>query len=125
MIPEENRYTKDHEWISIDGDVATIGITDYATEELGEIVYVELPDIGDTFSESDEFGTVESVKTVSSLYAPVSGEVVDVNESLNDSPEVINEDAYKRGWIIKIKVENTAEMDALLDAAAYQALLDE
>ena len=121
-VPEELQYTRSHEWVRTEDDTAVIGITDYAQEELGDIVYIELPEHGDNFDAGDSFGTVESVKAVSDLYAPVGGEVVEVNEALNDSPEKINEDPYGEGWIVKIQVSGEAD---LLSASDYEQFLEE
>jgi glycine cleavage system H protein len=123
-VPEELQYTKSHEWVRTEGDTATIGITDHAQEELGDIVYVELPEQGATFEAGDPFGTVESVKAVSDLYTPVGGEVVEVNETLDDSPEKINEDPYREGWIVKLRVSDE-EGAGLLSASDYEQLLEE
>ena len=123
QIPDNLKYTKDHEWALVDGDVVTVGITDYAQGELGDIVYVELPEVGDDVSAGDSFGTIEAVKAVSDLFAPVSGEVVEINEDLSDQPETINKDAYGEGWIIKIKLSDPSEFDDLLDKAQYEALI--
>lgn len=122
-LPEDVKYTKDHEWAKPEEDTVTIGINDYAQDQLGEIVFVELPEVGDTFSAEEEFGSVESVKAVSELYMPISGEVVAVNENLEDAPELVNEDCYQGGWIIKIKPSDNAEMNALMDKAAYLEML--
>ena len=121
-VPQELQYTRSHEWVRTEGDTATIGITDHAQEELGDIVFVELPEEGATFDVGDAFGTVESVKAVSDLYAPVGGEVVEVNEVLNDTPEKINEDPYGDGWLIKLRVSIDGD---LLSASAYEQLLEE
>ncbi|MGH3105726.1 MAG: glycine cleavage system protein GcvH [Rubrobacteraceae bacterium] len=121
-IPEELQYTRSHEWVRTEGDTATIGITDHAQDELGDIVFVELPETGATFDAGDSFGTVESVKAVSDLYTPVGGEVVEVNEALSDSPEKINEDPYGEGWIVKIQVSGDAD---LLSASDYEQILEE
>ena len=121
-VPEELQYTRSHEWVRTEGDTATIGITDHAQEELGDIVFVELPEEGATLDAGDSFGTVESVKAVSDLYTPVGGEVVEVNEALNDSPEKINEDPYGEGWIIKIQVSGDGD---LLSASDYEQFLEE
>jgi glycine cleavage system H protein len=121
-VPEELQYTKSHEWVRTEGDTATIGITDYAQEELGDIVFVELPEEGATFHAGDSFGTLESVKAVSDLYSPVGGEVAEVNEALNDSPEKINEDPYGDGWIVKLRVSDEGD---LLSASDYEQLLEE
>ncbi len=121
-VPEELEYTRSHEWVRTEDDTATIGITDYAQEELGDIVYVELPEQGDSFDAGDSFGSIESVKAVSDVYTPVGGEVVEVNEALNDSPEKINEDPYGEGWIIKLRVSEEGD---LLSASDYEQLLEE
>ena len=122
-VPEELQYTKSHEWVRTEGDNATIGITDHAQDELGDVVFVELPEVGATFDSGDSFGTVESVKAVSDLYTPVGGEVVEVNEVLNDQPEKINEDPYGEGWIVKLRVSD--EGSGLLSASDYEQLLAE
>ncbi|HEU4847929.1 MAG TPA: glycine cleavage system protein GcvH [Rubrobacteraceae bacterium] len=121
-VPEELQYTRSHEWVRTEGDTATIGITDHAQDELGDIVFVELPETGATFDAGDSFGTVESVKAVSDLYTPVGGEVVEVNEALSESPEKINEDPYGEGWIVKIQVSGEAD---LLSASDYEQFLEE
>jgi glycine cleavage system H protein len=121
-VPEELQYTRSHEWVRTEGDTATIGITDHAQDELGDIVFVELPEEGATFEAGDSFGNVESVKAVSDLYTPVGGEVVGVNEALSDSPEKINEDPYGEGWIVKIQVSGEAD---LLSASDYEQFLEE
>jgi glycine cleavage system H protein len=121
-IPEELQYTKTHEWIRREGDIAIVGITDYAQDELGDVVFIELPDEGATFSAGDSFGVIESVKAVSDLYAPVGGEVVEVNEALNDAPEKINEDPYGDGWMIKLRTSDEAN---LLSAEEYEEHLEE
>jgi glycine cleavage system H protein len=121
-VPEELQYTKSHEWVRTEGDTATIGITDHAQDELGDIVFVELPEEGVTFDAGDSFGTVESVKAVSDLYTPVGGEVVEVNEALSGSPEKINEDPYGEGWIVKIQVSGEGD---LLSASDYEQFLEE
>ncbi len=119
-FPENLKYTKEHEWILIDGDTATVGITDFAQRELGDIVYVEVDTEGEELDRDEVFGTVEAVKTVSDLFMPVSGEVLEFNEALEDEPELINKDPYGKGWIIKIKVLNPEETDDLLDAETYK-----
>ncbi|MEL6632621.1 MAG: glycine cleavage system protein GcvH [Bacteroidota bacterium] len=119
-FPEELRYTKDHEWIRLEGDVAVIGITDFAQSELGDIVYVEIETEGETLGQDDVFGTVEAVKTVSDLFMPVSGEVIAVNESLNDGPEVVNGDPYGDGWMIKVKISNISEYESLMKSDTYK-----
>lgn len=118
-------FTKDHEWIKVEGDVGTLGITDYAQEQLGDVVYVELPAVGKTVAPGDEAGVVESVKAASEIYAPVSGEVVEVNEALSDAPATVNEDAEGAGWFCKLRLSNATELDALMDADAYKAFVAE
>ena len=118
-LPEELKYSKDHEWAKVDGDIVTVGIDDYAQDQLGEVVFVEVPEVGDTFGKGDEFGTVESVKAVSEIYLPVSGEIVEVNEGLEDAPELVNNSPYADGWIVKVKAEDLSELDDMLDKAAY------
>ena len=122
-LADDVKYTKDHEWAKLDSDIVTIGINDYAQDQLGEIVFVELPEVGDTFSEGDEFGSVESVKAVSEMYIPISGEIVEINESLEDAPELVNESCYDNGWIIKVKPDDMAQMDNLMDKPAYLDML--
>ena len=122
-IPSELKYTKDHEWIKIEGDIATIGITDFAQGELGDIVYVEVETLDETLDIEEVFGTVEAVKTVSDLFLPLSGEIVEFNEGLEDEPENVNTDPYGQGWMIKLKISNKSEIDNLLSADAYKALL--
>lgn len=121
-IPENLKYTKDHEWISIEGDVATVGITDFAQGELGDIVYVEIEKIGENFSKEEVFGTVEAVKTVSDLFMPLTGEIIGINEELNEKPELVNEDPYGEGWMIKIKV-NSSDISDLLNSEQYKKLV--
>ena len=122
-IPSELKYTKDHEWVKIDGDIATIGITDFAQQELGDIVYVEIESIGETLDAEEVFGTVEAVKTVSDLFMPLSGEVLEFNAALEDIPESVNDDPYKSGWMIKVKIEDPSQISDLLDFDAYQQLI--
>jgi glycine cleavage system H protein len=122
-FPENIRYTKEHEWIRLEGDVATIGITDFAQHELGDIVYVEIETIGQELNSGDVFGTVEAVKTVSDLYLPVNGSIMEVNPKLNANPELVNTDPYGDGWMVKMKIANVADVDGLMDAAAYQGLV--
>ena len=121
-IPEDLQYTKSHEWVRIEGDTATIGITDHAQDELGDVVFVELPEEGDTFDAGESFGTVESVKAVSDLYTPVGGEVVEVNSALEDAPENINEDPYGEGWIVKLRTKGEAD---LLSPEEYEMVVEE
>ena len=123
--PEDLSYTKDHEWLRVKGNEAIVGITDHAQDQLGDVVYVELPKVGDKFEASEPFGSVESVKAVSEIYMPVTGTVIEANESLNDSPEQVNEDPYGDGWMIKIKIENPAQVDALLTAVEYEDYVKE
>jgi len=123
MVPTDLRYTNDHEWVRVDGDEATIGITAYAAEQLGDIVFVELPDPGRTLAQAASFGVVESVKAVSDLYAPVGGDVVEANEALGAAPELVNSDPYGGGWMIRITVADPTQLDGLLDADAYDALI--
>ena len=122
-IPAELKYTKDHEWIKIDGDIATVGITDFAQSELGDIVYVDVDTIDDTIERDEVFGSVEAVKTVSDLFMPLSGEIVEFNEGLEDTPESVNTDPYESGWMIKIKLSDPSQIDNLLDADAYKAII--
>jgi glycine cleavage system H protein len=122
-VPEELQYTRSHEWVRTEDDTATIGITDHAQDELGDVVFVELPEVGATFDAGDSFGTIESVKAVSDLYTPVGGEVVEVNEALNDSPEKVNEDPYGDGWIIKLRVSD--EGSGFLSASDYEQFVEE
>jgi glycine cleavage system H protein len=122
-IPENLRYSKDHEWVSVEGDIATVGITDYAQGSLGDVVYVELPKPGDKFSAHEAFGSVESVKAVSEIFTPIAGAVIEANDGLNDTPEVVNTDPYGGGWMVKLKMDNPGEADAMLSAAEYDEYL--
>lgn len=122
-VPSDLKYTKSHEWVSVDGGEATIGITDFAQSELGDIVYVDLPATGRSLGVGDSFGTVESVKTVSDVYSPVSGEITAINENLGAQSELLNTDPYRGGWLVKIKLANPSDVDALMDAATYEASL--
>ncbi|HQU85341.1 MAG TPA: glycine cleavage system protein GcvH [Pyrinomonadaceae bacterium] len=122
-IPENLRYSKDHEWVLVDGDIATIGITDYAQHSLGDVVYVDMPRVGDSFGAHEAFGSVESVKAVSEVFTPVGGEVTEVNEGLNDTPESVNGDPYGAAWFIKVKMENPGEADKLLSSEEYEEYL--
>ena len=124
MIPQELKYNESHEWVRQDGDIATIGITDYAQSEIQDIVFVELPDVGTQVTHKTEFGVIESVKAAFDLYAPVSGEVIEVNESLLDAPEQVNDSPYDEGWFLKIKMTDHSELDVLLDADGYQAHIE-
>ena len=123
-LPSELKYTKDHEWIKIEGDVATVGITEFAQGEVGDIVYVDVDTLDDTVEEGDVFGSVEAVKTVSDLFMPLTGEVIEFNEELEDEPELVNSDPYGKGWMIKIKISDSSQINDLLDAAAYQELIE-
>ncbi|MCK5857407.1 MAG: glycine cleavage system protein GcvH [Bacteroidales bacterium] len=122
-IPENLKYTKDHEWIRVEGDMAVVGITEFASQELGDIVFVEVETVGEDLDIEETFGSIEAVKTVSDMFMPVSGEVAEFNEILEDAPETINNDPYGEGWIIKIKMSELSELDNLLDASAYKALI--
>ena len=120
-FPAELRYTKEHEWVKLEGDMATVGITDFAQSELGDIVYIEIETVGQTLAKDEIFGSVEAVKTVSDLFLPIAGEVLEVNPALNDQPELVNTDPYNEGWMIKMKVSNIADFDSLMDVDTYQA----
>ena len=122
-IPNELKYTKDHEWVKLEGDIATVGVTDFAQGELGDVVYVEVETLGENLEAEEVFGTIEAVKTVSDLFMPLSGEVLEINEAIEDEPEIVNEDAYGKGWMIKIKVSDSAKYDSLLSAEEYKALV--
>lgn len=125
MYPSDYRYTKEHEWIKVTGNIGTVGITDYAQHELGDVVFVELPKVAAKFTAGQAFGTVESVKAVSEIYSPVTGEVLEVNAALANSPETINKDPHGTAWMIKLKLANPAELSGLMDATAYQAYIAE
>ncbi|QTD39148.1 glycine cleavage system protein GcvH [Polaribacter batillariae] len=122
-IPSNLKYTKDHEWIKIEGNIATVGITDFAQSELGDIVYVDVDTLDDSVEEGEVFGSVEAVKTVSDLFMPLSGEVIEFNEALEDAPELVNSDPYGKGWMIKIDISDSSQIDDLLDAEAYKNLI--
>jgi len=122
-IPENLRYSKDHEWVEVEGDVASIGITDYAQHSLGDVVYIDMPRVGDKLSAHEAFGSVESVKAVSEIFLPVAGEIVEVNDGLNDAPEAVNNDPYSAGWMVKVKMDNPGEADAMLSAVEYEEYL--
>jgi glycine cleavage system H protein len=122
-FPENVKYTKEHEWIRVEGGIGTVGITDYAQGELGDVVFVELPPVGRAVKQRDSFGTIEAVKAVSDLYAPVSGSITDVNKELATGAEQVNRDPYGKGWMVKLKLSNPAELGSLLDVAAYKALI--
>ncbi|WP_369007984.1 glycine cleavage system protein GcvH [Serratia marcescens] len=124
-VPNELKYSKEHEWVKVEGNVATIGITEYAQSELGDIVFVELPETDDEINEGDTFGSVESVKTVSELYAPISGKVVEVNEELEDSPEFVNESPYEKAWMVKVEISDESQLEALLTAEKYSEMIGE
>ncbi|MCK1976300.1 glycine cleavage system protein GcvH [Jeotgalicoccus huakuii] len=123
-LPQDLKYSEDHEWVKVEGNTVTIGITDFAQSELGDIVFVELPEEGDDVSTGESFGSVESVKTVSELIAPVSGSIVAINEELEDSPELVNENPYEGAWMLKVELSDESELDNLLDAAGYQAVIE-
>ena len=123
-IPEELKYTEEHEWVRVDGDIATVGITDYAQGELSDIVYLELPEVGKTVQKGDVITTLEAVKTVADVYTPVSGEIIEVNEKLSEQPGLINEDPYGEGWIVKIRLSNPDELNGLLSAADYKNIIE-
>jgi glycine cleavage system H protein len=122
-IPQNLKYTKDHEWVAVEGDIATIGITDFAQSELGDIVFVDVTTEGETLDQEEVFGSVEAVKTVSDLFMPISGEIIELNEKLDGDPELVNSDPYGDGWMIRVKISNASELNDLLDAAAYEALI--
>lgn len=125
MCPENLKYTKEHEWLRIEEDIVVIGITDYAQDQLGDVVYVELPEVGTQVTQSEACGTIESVKTVSDLYAPISGEVVKINEALDDAPELLNNEPYGSGWIMEVKIKDPGELDNLLSSEDYETLIKE
>ena len=122
-VPSELKYTKDHEWVRIEGDTVTVGVTDFAQGELGDVVFVEIETEGDALSQGETFGTIEAVKTVSDLFMPVGGEVTEVNEKLEDTPDIVNSDPYGDGWMVKIKMDDTAQAEDLLSASDYEALI--
>ncbi|MDO8461897.1 MAG: glycine cleavage system protein GcvH [Deltaproteobacteria bacterium] len=124
-FPDDLKYSKEHEWVKVEGNVATIGITDYAQEQLGEIVFVELPSEGEEFAKEDVFGVVESVKSVSDVYAPISGRVIEANDPLTDGPEILNEDSYGEGWIIRMEISDAKELKELMSAKEYEAYIKE
>ncbi|EIA4803795.1 glycine cleavage system protein GcvH [Staphylococcus pseudintermedius] len=124
-VPSGLKYSKEHEWVKVEGNTAIIGITDFAQSELGDIVFVELPEVEDELTEGETFGSVESVKTVSELYSPVSGKVFAVNENLEDAPEAVNESPYEEAWMVKVELKDESELDALLDAAGYEKMIGE
>ena len=124
MVPDDRKYTQEHEWVQVEGDIGTVGVTDHAAQELGDIVFVELPDTGSEFSMGDAIGTIESVKAVADLYLPVSGEIVEINEGVVDSPELVNNSPMDDGWLLKVRLTDPAELERLLDASAYENLLE-
>jgi glycine cleavage system H protein len=123
--PDDRLYSNSHEWIRVDGETATVGITDHAQKELGDVVFVELPDVGEIFDEGQEFGTIESVKAVSELFLPIAGEIVEVNKSLVDEPNAVNEDPHGDGWLVRVKVTSDGALDGLMNAAAYEKFVEE
>ncbi|HAZ40547.1 glycine cleavage system protein GcvH [Exiguobacterium sp. A1_3_1] len=125
QVKDNLRYSEEHEWVEVSGNKARIGITDFAQHELGDIVFVELPEVGDTITANEPFGSVESVKTVSELYAPITGKVVAINENLSDSPELVNESPFEGAWMVDIEIEDASQVEALMDAAAYKSMINE
>jgi len=125
MYPSEHRYTRDHEWVRVEDDVCVVGITDFAQKELGEVVYVELPEVGHMFDAHDEMGTIESVKAVAEVYTPVAGEVIEINDNLKDDPAAINDDPHGDGWLVKLKYSASTDLGDLMDAEEYEAFLQE
>jgi len=125
MNPSDLKYHKEHEWVRVDGDIAVVGISDFAQDQLGEVVYVDLPSAGDATTADETFGEIESVKSVSELYSPVSGEIVEVNDALGDAPETVNGDAYGDGWMIKVRMSDASELDALMSASEYESFINE
>lgn len=122
--PDDLKYSKEHEWVKVKGDIATVGITDYAQGELGDVVFVELPEVGDSYSQNDSFGTIEAVKAVSEMYVPVSGEIIEINEALEDEAGLVNSSPYGDGWMIKIRMADPSELNELMDAKAYQEMVE-
>lgn len=125
MYPDNYRYSKEHEWLLVEGDQATVGITHHAQDQLGDIVYVELPDVGETFDQGDEFGSVESVKAVAEVFMPIAGEILEVNAALEDGPEAVNQEPHGDGWLIKVRIADPAELEGLMDHEAYQNFVNE
>ncbi len=123
MVPDDRKYTQEHEWVMVEDGIGTVGVTDFAASELGDVVFVELPEPGSEFSQGDTVGTIESVKAVADLYLPVSGEIVEINEAVVDGPELVNTNPLDDGWLVKVRLAEAAELDELMDAAAYQGLL--
>jgi|TARA_B100000959_G_C14916891_1_gene597767 glycine cleavage system H protein len=124
-VPDELKYSEQHEWLSLDGDVGTIGVTDYAQSQLGDIVFVELPQVGDVLEKGQSFGTIEAVKTVEELYTPIAGEVLEINDTLEDDAEQVNSDPYSDGWMIKVRLSDTANLDTMLSAEDYEELIED
>ncbi len=124
-VPDELQYSEQHEWLSLDGDVGTIGVTDYAQSQLGDIVFVELPQVGDVLEKGQSFGTIEAVKTVEELYTPIAGEVLEINDTLEDDAEQVNSDPYSDGWMIKVRLSDTADLDTMLSAEDYEELIED
>ena len=123
MVPQDLKFTKEHEWVRVEGDTATMGVTEFAQGELGDVVYVELPSVGDSVVQSESMGTIEAVKAVSDFYAPLSGEILEVNDTLEATPEIVNKEPYASGWFVKIKISDIAQLDALLSPAEYDELI--
>jgi glycine cleavage system H protein len=119
MVPDDRKYTQEHEWVQVEGEIGVVGVTDYAAGEMGDVVFVELPEVGSEFNQGDTVGTIESVKAVSDLYLPISGEIIEVNGAVLDSPELVNSDPFDDGWLFKVRISDPAELDVLLDAGAY------
>ena len=124
MYPEDYKYSKDHEWVRVEGEICVVGITDFAQDELGEVVFVETPEVGQTFAAHDEIGSIESVKAVAEVYTPISGEIVAVNETLEETPETVNKDPHGEGWLVKIRASDSSELGELMDAEAYKSFLE-
>lgn len=124
MVPQDLKFTKEHEWVRVEGDLATVGITEYAQSELGDVVFVELPQVGDVVTQFESMGTIEAVKAVNDVYAPISGEVIEVNDALEDSPELVNQEPYEGGWFIKVKMSDSSDLDELLSASDYADLIE-
>lgn len=123
-FPDDLKYSKDHEWVKVKGDIATVGITDYAQSELGDVVFVELPEVGDRYAQNDSFGTIEAVKAVSEMYLPVSGEIIEINEALEDEAGLVNSSPYDSGWMIKVRMADPSELDDMMDSSTYQELVE-
>ncbi|PID26887.1 MAG: glycine cleavage system protein H [Candidatus Cloacimonadota bacterium] len=125
MVKDDLLYSEEHEYLKVDGDIATVGVTFYAQDQLGDITYVELPEVGDSFDKGETFGTIEAVKAASDLFMPISGEIIEVNEELEDTPETVNKDCYGKGWLVKIKISDKSEVDSLLSADAYKKIIED